>query len=143
MARRLVWVSNRVFLPRGSSAAGGLAIGVLAALKHVSLNRRFARVLVPLLRPDDLIWIHDYHLIPLGSQLRALGVKAPIGFFLHVPFPHIDVLRVDGFEVERRRHVLRKVRPIEARALLRFDDFANERRHSLDQLNRCLIDETR
>ncbi|MGY0482681.1 alpha,alpha-trehalose-phosphate synthase (UDP-forming) [Endobacter medicaginis] len=50
-------------------------------------NERFADALLPLLRPDDLIWVHDYHLIPLGAALRARGVRARIGFFLHIPFP--------------------------------------------------------
>jgi trehalose 6-phosphate synthase len=49
-------------------------------------NERFARALLPLLKADDLIWVHDYHLIPLASALRKLGVKNRIGFFLHVPF---------------------------------------------------------
>lgn len=61
---------------------------------YVKVNQQFARRLLPLLRQDDLIWIHDYHLIPLGSHLRELGVRSPIGFFLHIPFPHIEVLRV-------------------------------------------------
>jgi trehalose 6-phosphate synthase len=51
------------------------------------VNRRFAEVLAPLLRPDDLIWVHDFHLIPLGRELRRLGVGNPIGFFLHIPWP--------------------------------------------------------
>jgi trehalose 6-phosphate synthase len=51
------------------------------------VNQRFARALAPLLRPDDLIWVHDYHLIPLGRALRRLGVTQPIGFFLHIPWP--------------------------------------------------------
>jgi trehalose 6-phosphate synthase len=51
------------------------------------VNEVFAARLQALLRPDDVIWVHDYHLIPLGAALRALGVKARIGFFLHVPFP--------------------------------------------------------
>ncbi|HEX4710304.1 alpha,alpha-trehalose-phosphate synthase (UDP-forming) [Phenylobacterium sp.] len=51
------------------------------------VNRRFAETLAPLIQPDDLIWVHDYHLIPLGRELRALGVKNRIGFFLHVPWP--------------------------------------------------------
>ena len=51
------------------------------------VNRRFAETLKPLLQPDDLIWIHDYHLIPLGRDLRRLGVTNPIGFFLHIPWP--------------------------------------------------------
>ena len=51
------------------------------------VNELFAAALVPLLRPGDAIWVHDYHLIPLGAALRAAGVGARIGFFLHVPFP--------------------------------------------------------
>jgi len=50
------------------------------------VNERFARALKTLLRPDDLIWAHDYHLIPLANALRALGVTNRIGFYLHVPF---------------------------------------------------------
>jgi trehalose-6-phosphate synthase len=41
----------------------------------------------PLIEPDDLIWVHDYHLIPLARELRKLGVKNRIGFFLHIPWP--------------------------------------------------------
>jgi len=51
------------------------------------VNQRFAQTLAPLIEPDDLIWVHDYHLIPLGRELRALGIKNRIGFFLHVPWP--------------------------------------------------------
>lgn len=50
------------------------------------VNRRFAAALAPLLRPDDLIWVHDYHLIPLAEALRSLGVRNRLGFFLHTPF---------------------------------------------------------
>ncbi len=41
---------------------------------------------MPPLRPDDVIWVHDYHLLPLAYELRALGVTNRIGFFLHTPF---------------------------------------------------------
>ena len=164
---RLVCVSNRVVLPRRAAAAGGLAVGVLQALKHCGglwfgwggeitegttadpelhiregvtyatidltqldidrfyngyandilwplfhyfvkdfrysrdnqeayqrVNRLFAQKLLPLLQEDDVLWIHDYHLIPLAGYLRELGWRRPIGFFLHIPFPHIEVLRI-------------------------------------------------
>lgn len=55
--------------------------------RYLEVNKRFARALHPLLRPDDTIWVHDYHMIPLGMELRALGVTNPIGFFLHIPVP--------------------------------------------------------
>ncbi len=57
-------------------------------------NARMADALVPLLRPNDLVWVHDYHLLPLPALLRARGVHAPIGFFLHVPFPAPDVFSI-------------------------------------------------
>ena len=56
------------------------------------VNERFAATLAPLLKPDDLVWVHDYHLIPLGADLRARGVRNRLGFFLHIPFPPPDVL---------------------------------------------------
>jgi trehalose 6-phosphate synthase len=48
-------------------------------------NARFAEVLAPLIQPDDILWIHDYHMIPMARDLRRLGVKNRIGFFLHTP----------------------------------------------------------
>jgi trehalose 6-phosphate synthase len=51
------------------------------------VNRLFARRLLPLLRPDDIVWVHDYHLIPLAAELRVLGSAHRIGFFLHIPLP--------------------------------------------------------
>jgi trehalose 6-phosphate synthase len=56
------------------------------------VNDRFAETLAPLLNSSDLIWAHDYHLIPLAAGLRARGVHNRIGFFLHIPFPPPDVL---------------------------------------------------
>ncbi len=61
---------------------------------YQAANRMFAQKLLPLLTDDDVLWIHDYHLIPLARQLRELGYKRPIGFFLHIPFPNIEVLRI-------------------------------------------------
>ncbi|MGB8182599.1 MAG: trehalose-6-phosphate synthase [Stellaceae bacterium] len=54
---------------------------------YLRINDAFSDALRPLLRPDDLIWIHDYHLIPLAASLRRDGVANRIGLFLHTPFP--------------------------------------------------------
>jgi len=162
---RLVVVSNRVAIP-GDSRPGGLAVGLLAALKergglwfgwsgksvrdgsgtlhqqqegdiryvtmdlskpevdgyyngfanrtlwpllhfrldlvdydrgtretYHKVNAQFADKLAPLLREDDTVWIHDYHLIPLGALLRERGIGCRIGFFLHVPMPSADLLQ--------------------------------------------------
>ncbi|HEY7379269.1 MAG TPA: trehalose-6-phosphate synthase [Steroidobacteraceae bacterium] len=163
---RLVAVSNRISVPRRGVAPGGLAVGLLAAMRargglwfgwngeitdgagamaeltrkdgvtyatieltqqeyeryylgfsnailwplfhyflnsfHYSdehyeaykqVNQRFARELAPLLKADDLIWVHDYHLLLLAQALRERGATQPLGLFLHIPFPGIEVLR--------------------------------------------------
>jgi trehalose 6-phosphate synthase len=51
-----------------------------------SVNRAFAKALLPLLKQDDLIWIHDYQLLTMAAELRELGVSNRIGFFMHIPF---------------------------------------------------------
>ncbi|HEV8695155.1 MAG TPA: trehalose-6-phosphate synthase, partial [Lysobacter sp.] len=55
--------------------------------QYVETNRRLATLLQPLLRADDIIWVHDYHVIPFAAELRRRGVSNPIGFYLHIPFP--------------------------------------------------------
>jgi trehalose 6-phosphate synthase len=59
---------------------------------YLRVNDHFARELHELLTPDDLIWVHDYHLMPLAKALRELGHKNRIGFFLHVPCPPPEML---------------------------------------------------
>ncbi len=59
--------------------------GYYAAYSKV--NQRFAASLAAGLAEDDVIWVHDYHFIPLAHELRLLGVQNKIGFFLHIPFP--------------------------------------------------------
>ena len=58
---------------------------------YFRVNRFFANRLLPMIEDGDLIWIHDYHLIPLAAELRRQGVKNRIGFFLHIPWPAPDV----------------------------------------------------
>lgn len=53
---------------------------------YFSVNRTLAAAIAKELRADDVVWIHDYHLIPLGMELRRLGIRNRLGFFLHVPF---------------------------------------------------------
>jgi trehalose 6-phosphate synthase len=58
------------------------------------VNRLFADRLAPKTKPSDVIWVHDYHLIPMAAQLRELGLTNRMGFFLHIPFPPPDILTV-------------------------------------------------
>lgn len=50
-------------------------------------NERFADTVLPLIEPDDLVWVQDYHMFPLGKELRSRGLANRIGFFLHIPWP--------------------------------------------------------
>jgi trehalose 6-phosphate synthase len=59
---------------------------------YLRVNARFAEALTRFIRPDDWIWVHDYHLLPLAKELRARGHDNPIGFFLHIPCPSPDIL---------------------------------------------------
>lgn len=56
------------------------------------VNARFADMLAPLIEPDDVIWVQDYHLIPLGRELRMRGLKNAMGFFLHIPWPARELI---------------------------------------------------
>ncbi len=62
------------------------------AQAYRAVNARLADALVSMLRPEDVIWLHDYHLLAMPAALRARQVRNPIGFFLHIPFPGPDVL---------------------------------------------------
>lgn len=160
---RLVVVSNRIASPDDKGSAGGLAVGVLGALKaagglwfgwsgdtgnedkplkkvtrgnitwasfnlseqdyeeyycqfsnavlwpafhyrldlvqfqrsawegYQRVNALLVDKLLPLLGDDDIIWVHDYHLLPFASELRKRGVNNRIGFFLHIPFPTPEI----------------------------------------------------
>jgi len=61
-------------------------------LGYRRVNHTFASALAPFIRPGDLMWIHDYHLIPLAEELKALSVSNRIGYFHHIPWPAPEVL---------------------------------------------------
>jgi trehalose 6-phosphate synthase len=59
---------------------------------YLRVNEHFADELAGVLKPDDTVWVHDYHLIPLAKALRARGFRNRIGFFLHIPLPPPEIL---------------------------------------------------
>ena len=79
--------ANAVLWPILHGRADLMAISGEALSVYKAVNRRIARMLMPELRPDDLVWVHDFHLFPLAHELRVLGARNRIGFFLHTPFP--------------------------------------------------------
>jgi alpha,alpha-trehalose-phosphate synthase [UDP-forming] len=60
-----------------------------ATYKHV--NHKFARVVAETAQQDDFVWVHDYHLMLTAASMREAGVRARLGFFLHIPFPSPDM----------------------------------------------------
>ena len=58
---------------------------------YAAVNRRFGRLLHQLARSGDVIWVHDYHFLLLGQELRSSGWQGPVGFFLHIPFPPSEI----------------------------------------------------
>ena len=61
---------------------------------YVAVNQRFADAVASTYRPGDRIWVHDYQLALAPRMLRERFPEAPIGFFLHIPFPGSDVFRL-------------------------------------------------
>lgn len=55
------------------------------------VNHKYAQVVLAHARADDFVWVHDYQLLLLAAELRRAGLAAPLGFFLHIPFPPLDI----------------------------------------------------
>lgn len=86
--------SNRTLWPLLHNFPDRIVVRSDAYAAYRRVNRRFAESLMPELRPDDMLWVHDFHLFPLGAELRQLGWEGRIGFFLHVPFPSVDTFSI-------------------------------------------------
>jgi trehalose 6-phosphate synthase len=59
---------------------------------YMRVNEHFADEMVKVLKPDDIVWVHDYHLIPLARALRQRGLQNRVGFFLHTPMPAPEII---------------------------------------------------
>ncbi|HZP86651.1 MAG TPA: trehalose-6-phosphate synthase [Burkholderiales bacterium] len=58
---------------------------------YQDVNRKYAQTVASVADAHDLLWVHDYHLMNVASDLRALGATMRMGFFLHIPFPPLDL----------------------------------------------------
>lgn len=65
---------------------------LLTAIGYERVNERFADSAASVIGADDDVWVHDYHLIPLGDALRRRGCRNRMGFFLHIPWPPTQLL---------------------------------------------------
>lgn len=62
--------------------------------QYQKVNHDFLDVLMRYLQPNDTVWIHDYHLLPLAGLIRKHMPEITIGFFLHIPFPSFEIFRI-------------------------------------------------
>lgn len=67
------------------------------------VSRKFAKVIIKETGPEDYLWVQDYQLMNVGEDLRAMGMTTPTGFFLHIPFPGLDLFR----KLPWRRQILK------------------------------------
>lgn len=91
------------------------------------VNTYFADRLSRILRPDDVVWVHDYHLMPLARLLRERGHQNRIGYFLHVPCPPPDILTA----LPKHREIVG--------ALVAFDLIGLQTENDCENLSRYLL----
>ncbi|MFC1908064.1 trehalose-6-phosphate synthase [Chloroflexota bacterium] len=62
-------------------------------ITYQKVNRKFAQVIAGNTGIEDFVWVHDYHLLLVAEALRAMAAERQIGFFLHTPFPSLDIFK--------------------------------------------------
>lgn len=70
------------------------------------VNEKFATHVLSLVKPDDFVWIQDYHLILLAKDLRQVGFHSKLAFFLHIPFAPLDIFLKIPWRFEILRSLL-------------------------------------
>jgi trehalose 6-phosphate synthase/phosphatase len=87
-------MSNSVIWPLFHYLVDRMPLFVRDFEEYRAVNERFADRICAQATEDDLIWIHDYHLLLLPQMLRERLPRARIGFFLHIPFPSSEIFRL-------------------------------------------------
>ena len=113
--------SNSALWPAMHSRADLISTSSDDYANYREINACMARALIRLAKPEATFWIHDYHYLPLGSDLRMLGVTQPIGFFLHTPFPTRTVFA----SVPHHRELIQSMLAYDLIGLQTDDDHAN------------------
>jgi trehalose 6-phosphate synthase/phosphatase len=73
---------------------------------YVAVNKKFAETIKKLVQKNDIIWIHDYQLSMVGHFLKKSGVRLPLAYFHHIPFPSLDLLRRLPWKMEYTKALL-------------------------------------
>src|SRR6266446_5553593 len=93
---------------------------------YKAVNERYAEAIARHCEPEDFIWVHDYHLMYVAQALRARRVHAALTFFLHIPFPPLDIVA----KLPQQQRLLR--------ALLEFDLLGFRTRRDLRNFLQCV-----
>src|SRR6266404_5195266 len=93
---------------------------------YKEVNDHYAEAIAHSSRPDDFIWVHDYHLMYVAQALRERGLRAALTFFLHIPFPAYDIFA----KLPQQPRLLR--------ALLQFDLLGFQTRRDLRNFLQCV-----
>lgn len=68
--------------------------------KYKEVNQKFADIVAEHIKPDDIVWVHDYQLLLLPQLIKDKFPDVAIGFFLHIPFPSFEVFRILPWRAE-------------------------------------------
>ena len=96
---------------------------------YKQVNERYADAIIRNARPDDFIWIHDYHLMYVAQALRERSISKSLSrltFFLHIPFPPYDIFS----KLPQQRRLLH--------ALLQFDLLGLQTRRDVRNFLQCV-----
>ncbi|KAL1956195.1 hypothetical protein VTO42DRAFT_7542 [Malbranchea cinnamomea] len=90
--------SNSILWPLFHYHPGEITFDESAWQAYREANRLFAKAVAKDVRDNDMVWVHDYHLMLLPEMLREeIGntrANVKIGFFLHTPFPSSEIYRI-------------------------------------------------
>ncbi len=106
---------------------------------YEAVNRRFGRQLAGLVRPGDIVWLHDYHFLLMGQEMRASGWDGPLGFFLHIPFPAPEVFTA----LPQHARLARGMAAFDLVGFQTDRDTANFRRYLVENCGAEVIDDHR
>ena len=84
-------ISNAVLWPTFHDRIDRLPLRVEGWDVYEAVNARYADAVAEQYQPDDVVWVHDYHLMRVPALLRDRIPNARIGFFLHIPFPNPEI----------------------------------------------------
>jgi len=93
IARYYRGFSNNTIWPLFHDLLGKFSFDLEDWRMYHDINQRFAKYVIDNSTPEDIIWIHDYQLMCVGHYLREMGAIHHLNFFLHIPFPSLDLFR--------------------------------------------------